>query len=365
MSPPSSRRSLDQRRPGPGQLLMQDAAIVPALPCLSEGRWLREDRIVGIVSGRAHTGRAAVAPPAVPQNRRSPRLEKPASGGCHGSRTGRGAGDVPRPEWRGDEATGSAASVGGRNQRLVRTDSASFRPGGHSSATALPPRLSAGTDPGDAGWCRFEPARPIGSSAGQWRPRPVVEPHSLPFPAHFCGFPRRHQQRLAGAAGGASRADEGRAVANRNRPRHPSKRCAVGPRRQKRSDALSEKTKRCAVGSQVGFYLATINGRKILPGYMGQEAGPTPASARDTRDLARGAGSDPRGPLVPGAGGGLAVPYVRRSEELQWLQGAVRGGVARGTAGWIATGSVRAGCRAEGAEPRGNLFLLQLIAQII
>ena len=75
-----------------------------------------KDWIVRIVSGRAYAGKAAVAPPAVPQNRRSPRLEKPASGGCHGSRTGRGAGDVPRPEWRGDEATGSAASVGAANK---------------------------------------------------------------------------------------------------------------------------------------------------------------------------------------------------------------------------------------------------------
>src|SRR5512142_245192 len=114
--------------------------------------------------------------------------------------------------------------------------------------------MSAGTDTVDAGWCRFELALPVGSIAGEWRPRPVVEPHRARFPAHSCGFPRRHQQRLADAAGGATRANARRAVANRSRLRHPSKRCAVGPRQQKRSDALSEKTKRCAVGSQVTLW---------------------------------------------------------------------------------------------------------------
>ena len=43
-------------------------------------------------------------------------------------------------------------------------------------------------------------------------------------------------------------------VANSNCLCHQSKRCAVGPRRQKRSDALSEKTKRCAVGSHVSKF---------------------------------------------------------------------------------------------------------------
>src|SRR5512135_730932 len=42
MSPPSLTRSLDRRSPRPGRLLMVDAPIVPALPCLSDGRWLRE-----------------------------------------------------------------------------------------------------------------------------------------------------------------------------------------------------------------------------------------------------------------------------------------------------------------------------------
>ena len=118
-----------------------------------------------------------------------------------------------------------------------------------------------------------------------------------------------------------------------------------------------EVRRRLWLQTKVGFYLATTDSRKILPGYMGQEAGPTPASARGTRDLARGAGSDPRGPLVPGAGGGLAVPYVRRSEELQRLQGAVRGGVARGAAGGSAAVGVRAGDGAEGEEPRGNFHV--------
>ena len=103
---------------------------------------------------------------------------------------------------------------------------------------------------GDSGWCRFKPARPVGSIAGEWRPRPVVGQPSARFPANSCGFPRRRLQRLADAAGGATRANEHRAVANRSRLRHQAKRYAVGPRRQKRSDALSEKTKRCAVGSQ-------------------------------------------------------------------------------------------------------------------
>ena len=53
-----------------------------------------------------------------PKSRRSPRLEKPASGSCHDPRTG-GAGDAPGPERPGDEATGSAASVGGRKQKLA------------------------------------------------------------------------------------------------------------------------------------------------------------------------------------------------------------------------------------------------------
>src|SRR5512135_2894318 len=42
MSPTSSTRSHDRRSPRPGRLLMLDAPIMPALPCLSDGRWLRE-----------------------------------------------------------------------------------------------------------------------------------------------------------------------------------------------------------------------------------------------------------------------------------------------------------------------------------
>ena len=51
------------------------------------------------------------------------------------------------------------------------------------------------------------------------------------------------------AGNGGTGANERPSVANSNCLCHQSKRCAVGPRRQKRSDALSEKTKRCAVGS--------------------------------------------------------------------------------------------------------------------
>ena len=51
------------------------------------------------------------------------------------------------------------------------------------------------------------------------------------------------------AGNGGTGANECPSVANSNCLCHQSKRCAVGPRRQKRSDALSEKTKRCAVGS--------------------------------------------------------------------------------------------------------------------
>ena len=54
------------------------------------------------------------------------------------------------------------------------------------------------------------------------------------------------------AGNGGTGANERPSVANSNCLCHQSKRCAVGPRRQKRSDALSEKTKRCAVGSQIG-----------------------------------------------------------------------------------------------------------------
>ena len=53
------------------------------------------------------------------------------------------------------------------------------------------------------------------------------------------------------AGNGGTGANECPSVANSNCLCHQSKRCAVGPRRQKRSDALSEKTKRCAVGSQI------------------------------------------------------------------------------------------------------------------
>ena len=55
------------------------------------------------------------------------------------------------------------------------------------------------------------------------------------------------------AGNGGTGANERPSVANSNCLCHQSKRCAVGPRRQKRSDALSEKTKRCAVGSHHGF----------------------------------------------------------------------------------------------------------------
>src|SRR5512142_2751879 len=78
-------------------------------------------------------------------------------------------------------------------QALLRADNASLTLEGPSSATASPPRMSAGTDTCDAGWCRFEPARPVGSIAGQWRPRPVVGQHSARFPTHSSGFPRSHR----------------------------------------------------------------------------------------------------------------------------------------------------------------------------
>src|SRR5262245_52023448 len=44
--------------------------------------------------------------------------------------------------------------------------------------------------------------------------------------------------------------------ATRGRSRHQSARCAVGSRRRKLNDPLSEKSKRCVVGSQVATQLA-------------------------------------------------------------------------------------------------------------
>ena len=56
------------------------------------------------------------------------------------------------------------------------------------------------------------------------------------------------------AGNGGTGANERPSVANSNCLCHQSKRCAVGRRRQKRSDALSEKTKRCAVVRSQGRY---------------------------------------------------------------------------------------------------------------
>src|SRR5512135_3160957 len=57
---------------------------------------------------------------------------------------------------------------------------------------------------------------------------------------------------------------------------------------------------------------------------------PGSVSSRGPADASRVARSDSRGPVVPGAGSRLAGEDVRRPQELFRLQGAVRGGVARG-----------------------------------
>src|SRR5512133_2126272 len=109
--------------------------------------------------------------------------------------------------------------------------------------------MSAGADTVDADSWRFRLASPVGSEltpeAGDRAAQRAFSRRLARFPVWSPALTRGHGQRRNGGA------NERPSVATSIGLRHPSERCAGGPRRQKLNDVLSVKQERCVVGSQL------------------------------------------------------------------------------------------------------------------